>query len=78
VWSSWWQQLPPSVSRSISWVVAVLADSVDGDSLRANGVGIRLSNGTTQMQFQVDTANLTGSDDRFDPGKRLKRRLTGE
>ena len=44
-----------------------------GDSLQANEVSIRLSNGTTQTEFQVDTANLTGSDDRFDPGERFER-----
>jgi FlaG/FlaF family flagellin (archaellin) len=44
-----------------------------GDSLQANEVTVRLSNGTTEKQFKIDTANLTGSDDRFDPGERFER-----
>jgi len=44
-----------------------------GGSLEASEVSVRLSNDTTETRFRVDTANLTGSDGRFDPGERFER-----
>ena len=44
-----------------------------GDSLRAGDLEVILENDTAEQQFQVNTANLTGSDDRFDPGERFER-----